>query len=334
MAAFRSAVFKLSSLAIFMNHTVNSSVRTAAAAAILSLGGAAFAAPVFDANIEFDNTYRSGNAVAAADKGLGQSGRVELNASGKAGTNLFVAAKASYLAKKDGTVAADDMWIQMGSAGGDVKLGRFEAANLFPLAQDTLVNHAGNVYGTNTLRGRKDGSQFHAAGTLNLSAGLSLEFGVVENKTTAKGVRPVLSYVNGPLTARLGFEAGKYAAVGGASANDVRGVGATVGYDFGGFKLTGNIASGKTDAATRNTQSAVGVTAAAGGLVVGLIAAKTEQAVGESKVQTAYASYSMPLFDIKGATWTPALSTSTAKNSATGSDVKENSLRIRFNYAF
>lgn len=316
-----------------MNHTVNISVRTAVAGALLSLGGAAFAA-AFDANIELDNTYRSGNAVAETDKGLGQGGRVEMNATGKAGANMFVAGKAAFLAKKDGTVAADDMWIQVGSARGDVKLGRFEAADLFPLAQDTLVNHAGNVYGTNTLRGRKDGSQFHGAGTLNLSAGLSLELGVVENKTTAKGVRPVLSYLAGPLTARLGFEAGKYAAVGGASANDVRGVGATVGYDFGGFKLTGNVASGKTDAATRNNQTSFGVTMATGGLVVGLIAAKTEEAVGESKVQTAYVSYGMPLFDIKGATWTPALSSSTAKNSTTGTDVKENSFRIRLNYAF
>jgi hypothetical protein len=316
-----------------MNHTVNISVRTAVAGALLSLGGAAFAA-AFDANIELDNTYRSGSAVAEADKGLGQGGRVEMNATGKAGANMFVAGKAAFLAKKDGTVAADDMWIQVGSARGDVKLGRFEAADLFPLAQDTLVNHAGNVYGTNTLRGRKDGSQFHGAGTLNLSAGLSLEIGVVENKTTAKGVRPVLSNLAGPLTARLGFEAGKYAPVGGASANDVRGVGATVGYDFGGFKLTGNIASGKTDAATRTNQTTFGVTMATGGLVVGLIAAKTEEAVGESKVQTAYVSYGMPLFDIKGATWTPALSSSTAKNSATGTDVKENSFRIRLNYAF
>lgn len=313
---------------------IQTSLRATAAAAVLFMGGSAFAAPAFDANIELDNTYRSGNAVAETDKGLGQSGRVELNASGKAGANIFVAAKAAYLAKKDGTVATDDMWIQVGSAGGDVKFGRFEAADLFPLAQDTLINHAGNVYGTNTLRGRKDGSQFHGAGTLNLSAGLSLELGVVENKTAAKGVRPVLSYMAGPMTARLGLEAGKYAPVGGASANDVRGVGATVSYDFGGFKLTGNVASGKTDAATRNNQSAFALTAAMGPLVVGVISAKTEAAVGDLNVQTAYASYSMPLFDIKGATWTPALSSSTAKNSAMGTDVKENSFRIRLNYAF
>ena len=315
-----------------MNHIVQFTLRATAAAAVLSLGGTAFAAS-FDANIELDNTYRSGSAVAAADEGLGQSGRVEMNASGKAGTNMFVAGKAAFLAKKDGTVAADDMWIQVGS-GGDIKLGRFEAADLFPLAQDTLVNHAGNVYAANTLRGRKDGSQFHAAGTLNLGTGLSLELGVVENKTAAKGVRPVLSYAAGPLTARIGFEAGRYAPVGGAAANDVRGVGATVGYDFGGFKLTGNVASGKRDAATNNNQSAFAVTAAMGSLVVGVISAKTEAAAGgDDKVQTVYASYSMPLFDIKGASITPGLSSSTLKTAA-GVETSENSFRIRLNYAF
>lgn len=314
-----------------MNQSTKFSVHATLAAAVMSFGGSALAAS-FDANMELDNTYRSGTAVAAGDKGLSQGGRVEMNASGKAGANLFVAGKAAFLAKKDGTVATDDMWIQMGSASGDVKLGRFEAADLFPLVGDTLVNHAGNVYGTNALRGRKDGSQFHAAGTLNLGNGLSVELGVVEHKTAgrAKGLRPVLSYAAGPLSARVGFESGKYH----GSGNTMNGAGATVSYDFGGFKLTGNLASGKSDAPTRNSQSAVGLTVNTGGLSVGVIAATTEEAVGKSKVQTAYLAYAMPLFDIKGATWTPAVSTSTAKNSTTGSSVQETSLRVRLNYAF
>ncbi len=312
-----------------MNFTMKSTLRASATVAALSLGGAAFAAPAIDANIELDNTYRSGSAVAAADKGLGQAGRVEMNASGKAGANMFVAGKAAFVAKKDGTVAADDMWIQIGSAQGDLKLGRFEAADLFPLAGDTLVNHAGNVYGANALRGRKDGSQFHAAGTLNLGSGLSLELGVVETKSAAKGVRPVLAYAAGPLTLRVGLESGKY-----VSGNSVSGAGATVSYDFGGFKLVGNLANGKSDAATRNSQSAFGLSAAAGGLGLGVAVGNTEAPVGELKVQTAYVSYGMPLFDIKGASWTSALSASSAKNSVLGTDVQETAFRVRLNYAF
>lgn len=45
-----------------MNKIVKLSARTAVAAAVLSLGGAAFAA-TFDANIEQDNTYHSGSYV-------------------------------------------------------------------------------------------------------------------------------------------------------------------------------------------------------------------------------------------------------------------------------
>lgn len=312
-----------------MNHAVKFSARTAVAAAVLAVGSSAFAAPNFDANIEFDNTYRSGSAVAAADKGLGQSGRVELNASGKAGTNMFVAARASFLAKKDGSAAADDMWIQLGNASGDVKLGRFEAADLFPLAQDTLINYAGNTYLANTLRGRKGDSEFHAAGTLNLGGGLAFELGVVDNKTSAKGVRPVLAYSAGALTARLGVESGEY-----VSGNKFSGVGATVGYDFGGFKLTGNVAKGEQNSTTRNDQSAFAVTAQMGGLVVGAISGKNEAPIGDDKVNTLYASYSMPLFDIKGASITPALSSSKLTPGAGGASIKENSFRLRLNYAF
>lgn len=315
-----------------MKHSVKFSARTVVATAVLAVSGSAIAAVAMDANIELDNTYRSGSAVAAGDKGLGQAGRVELNASGKAGANMFVAGKAAFLAKKDGTVGADDMWIQLGSASGDVKLGRFEGADLFPLAGDTLVNSVAPVYGTNELRGRKDVSTFHAAGTLNLGSGLALELGLVESKSAGKGFRPVLSYAAGALTARVGIESGQY-----ASGTKFTGVGVTAGYNFGGFKLTGNYATGETDTTSAsNGQSAFALTAAVGPLAVGVISSKREEASSTNdnvKGRTLYASYNMPLFDIKGASVTPALSSSTGKTAA-GVETKENSLRVRLNYAF
>jgi hypothetical protein len=75
------------------------------------------------------------------------------------------------------------------------------------------------------------------------------------------------------------------------------------------------------------------LTLAAAGLSVGVISAANEAAVGEDKVSTVYASYSMPLFDIKGASVTPAISSSTGKTGA-GVETSENSLRVRLNYAF
>jgi hypothetical protein len=283
----------------------------------------------FSANVELDNTFRSGSATkGTADEGLTQSGRVELNASGKAGANMFVAGKASFLAQKGGGVATDDMWVQAGSSAVDVKLGRFEGADLFPLPGDTVVNHAGTVYNGGELRGRKGGNQFHAAVTGNLGGGLAVEVGLVETKdaTASKGVRPAISYANGPLSARLGFESGKFI----GSGNKVNGAAGSVGYDMGGFKLTGNFASGKINAAANNKASAFGLIGSFGPANLGFVSAKTGNgaAAGDTKTTTVYGSYTMPLFDVKGASITPAFSTSKAGT------VKDNSIRVRLNYTF
>lgn len=308
-------------------------IKLSAVAALVLASSTAFAVD-FNANIELDSTYRSGSSVADADKGLSQGGRVELNATGKAGTNSFVAGKAAFLAKKDGGAATDDMWVQVGYAPADIKLGRFEAADLFVLPQDTLVNHAGGngVYGTNTLRGRKGGSVFHAAGTVDVGNGFGIEIGVVETKAAgeSKGVRPVVSYAAGPVSVKLGFETGHFVTTG----NNIRGVGATASYDFGSFKLTGDLASGRSDAETNNKRTAAALIATVGGFNIGVIAGNNEAPVGTENVRTLYANYAIPLFDIKGASVTPALSTSTAKNSALGTSIAETSFRLRFNYTF
>lgn len=310
--------------------------RAIAAAALLSLSQA-YAAPEVSANIELDNTVRGGTAVAEDDRGISQSGRVEVNLSSKAGADVFVAAKTAFLAKKDGTLGTDDMWIQLGNSMGAIKLGRFEGADLFPLAQDTLVNHAGNVYTANTLRGRKDGDAFHAAGTFNLSSSVALELGVVSSTITTlnkdagktKGLRPVLSYKQGPINASLGIETGDY-----ASGNKVRGTGITAGYDFGTFKIQLNLADGLRDADTDNRQYSYGATLATGPLAVGYVVGETDQTGGKTRVQTAYASYNIPLFGIKGASMTPGLSMSTKQDGVAGTSVREDSVRLRFNYAF
>lgn len=328
-----------------MNQTIKFVARATAVAAALSIAGTAFAAPVVDANIELDNTSREGTAVAAADRGLTQSGRVELNVSNKVGEDMFVAGKASFLSKKDGTVATDDMWIQLGSATGDVKLGRFEAADLFPLAGDTLVNHADadansatstpTIYAANKLRGRQGGDVFHAAGTLNLGSGFAFELGVIQTTTTtlatsgARGWRPVVSYASGPLAVKLGMESGEY-----NSGNKISGFGLTASYDFGSFKLTGNVAQGKQDAAANDTAKSYALSAAIGGLGVGYASGVNDLTGGDIRVNTTYVSYKMPLFGITGASVTPALSSSTAKDSVAGTSLQETAFRVRLNYAF
>lgn len=320
-----------------MKHTTTFALRATAAAALLGLCSTAFALET-SANIELDNTYRTGTLTkGTTDEGLTQSGRVEVNMTGKVGSKYFVAGKAAILAQKAGGVATDDMWIQLGSEAGDVKLGRFEGADLFPLAQDTVVNDAASVYKASQLRGRKGVNVFHAAGTINFAKGVGLEVGLIETKIVkeVKGVRPVFFVDSGPLSLKLGFEAGKIV----GSGAKISGLGVTAGYDFGGFKLTGNLASGKetlTGAATKKGTS-FGITGQAGPAAIGFIAGSNDFGGSpKEKVTTFYASYSLPLFDIKGASVTPAFSVSKAKDvgGVAGASLKDTSARLRFNYTF
>jgi hypothetical protein len=334
-----------------MKHTNTFALRAVAAAALLGLSSTAFALDT-SANIELDSTFRTGSATQVVantatgvltggpDSGLTQSGRVEFNVSGKVGSKYFVAGKAALIAKKDGTAATDDMWVQVGSDAGDVKLGRFEGADVFPLAQDTVVNNVATApYGTNFLRGRKSANVFHAAGTVNFAKGMGLEVGVIESKITgeAKGIRPVFFLDAGDLSLKLGAEFGKIVDPVNP-ATTLRGFGGTVGYAFGGIKITGNLASGKATSAGFSAKvNSFGITGQAGPAALGIVVNGNDFGGSvKEKATTFYASYSLPLFDIKGASVTPALSTSKSTNAGgtAGASLKDTSIRVRLNYTF
>ncbi len=318
-----------------------SATTSAIAVAIIALAGTAHAAD-YSANIELDNTLRSGSLTKdTTNAGLTQGGRVEFNASGKAGKDVTVSGRASFLAQKTGGVATDDMWISVNSASGSgLKLGRFEAFDMFPISQDTVVNDAGSIYKTNLLRGRKGDNQFHAAGTLALGGGLALELGLVETKVVgaAKGFRPVVSYANGPLSLAAGLESGKIlTAISPAASDKFTGFGLTGAYDFGGFKLTGDFANATIKSATELKKNAFGLNALVGPFFAGVVVGNNKLAGNPTeKITTLHASYKMPLFDIKNAFVTPAFSTSKATNSGNvnGASLKDNSIRVRLNYEF
>jgi Porin-like glycoporin RafY len=281
-----------------------------ASAALLALAStAAFAAPTFDANIELDTDYRN------AGRGAAQGGRVELNVASKTDKGGFVAGRASYMAGKGGTVGVDDMWVQIGNAAGDIKLGRFEAADLFVVGKDTVVENDGVDGFRNILRGRT--ASAHAALTVNAGPGLSVELGVIaDGKNT--GIRPVVSYAGNGLTARVGLESGKTPA--GAK---IEGFGATVGTSFAGAAVNASIGNGKVAGVKA---SSFGLNAVIGDAGIGYILDKTA-GVKENNV---YVAYSLPLFNT-GATITPALAYSKAKGS-TGDGMV--TARVRVNYAF
>ncbi|KDB53749.1 carbohydrate porin [Sphaerotilus natans] len=285
--------------------------KTQAALAIAALFAApAFAAVSFDANVELDTTYQN------AERGASQSGRVELNAASKSEKGGgFVAARASYMAGKGGVTTVDDMWVQFGNASGDIKLGRFEAADLFPLGKDVMVEDGNAAAGfrANNFRGRT--SSAHAALNLNVGGGLGFELGVMADKKNT-GVRPVVSFGMSGFSVKLGAEEGKNAA-----GQKVSGAGLTVGTTMAGAGLNLSFASGKVGGVKGES---FGANATFGPAGVGYILDKT----GSNKDNIFYAAYSLPLFET-GATITPAVSYAKGTNMD-----KQIGLRVRVNYAF
>lgn len=285
-----------------------------AVAALIS--APAFAAASFDANIELDTKYQN------MGRGSSQDGRVELNVFSKTDKGGgFVAGRASYLAKRAGNAAIDDMWVQIGNASGDVKLGRFEAGDLFPLGKDTLVEDGGAAsgYRSNVFRGRDVAdtslNATHVALNLNAGEGIGFELGLVADKKNV-GIRPIVSFGMNGFSAKVGLENGKNGA-----GQKVSGAGITVGTTMAGAGLNVSFGSGKVNGVKG---SSFGVNATFGPAGLGYVLDKN----GSNKDSVIYAAYSLPLFDT-GATITPAASYA----KGTGKE-KQIGLAARINYAF
>lgn len=290
----------------------------------MASAGVAHAGVTFDANIENDTTFKSKQGATKSD--TSNSGRIELNAKAdlvKSGDN-FVTAKASLIIPTSSTdkVGVDDAWIQFGNSMADLKIGRQEATDLFPLGKDVVVELAasGTGYRANALRGRKGDGQLHAVAGLNAAPGLRVELGLVTEKSTkpelAHGLRPTVVYSTGALTLRAGVESYKI------GDDSYTGTGLSVGYLVSeGVNLNASVAKNSDLDA-----SSVGLNAVIGSAGVGMIVDK----LADDKVTTFYAAYTFPLLGVKGASITPAFSTS----KATGVDDKLTAFKVRLNYAF
>ena len=301
----------------------------ATVAAVAALVGAtsAHAQVGFDANLELDTTYINeidAPATNARDSDLTLSGRIEINATTPtSASGSFVKARASLLTKKDGDAAVDDLWVQFGNAGADLKLGRFEAMDLFPLGKDVLLelNVGGyEAYRAQFLRGRFGSDAFHGAVGINAGQNLRIELGLVQTKEAglAKGFRPAVAYTMGALTLRAGVEAVKIVG------QDEHENGAAVSASYQIAKDTVL----HTSFAKRGDDKSVGVNAIVGPAGFGFVHGKGDTAA--QKATTVYASYSFPLMGVKGAFITPALSYA---KGGTGTD-NQLAARVRINYAF
>lgn len=316
-----------------------------AAAAAVAIAAPAFAAATIDANIESDNIFTK--TTGKKSSGLIQAGRIEVNVAGRAeGTGgSFVAARGTLLMKKDGSTGLDDGWVQFGNASADLKLGRFEAADLYPVGADALRQPIG-LYQANNLRGRL-GDRFHGAANFNLGNGLSAELGYVGKNSQAgvdsadptkltgyTGFRPVLTYSAGDLTARVGFETGKVG-TGVNAGESFSGLGLTATAPVGPAKLTGAITSGTEKVAGSDDlkKTALLVSAEVGAGFIALETGKNKQGSASTKLLSVYGAYVIPLMDIKGASLIPAFGVGEQKPDG-GTKTKYTAAGVRVRYDF
>jgi hypothetical protein len=292
----------------------------AAIAAASIFAFTAHAGVSFDANIEH-------NITKASKKDADSGGRVELNAHAEMVRqgDHFINAKATLeVPTGSGDVGIADAWVQFGTSAVDLRIGRQEAADLFPLGKDVVVEAADGAIGgyrANKLRGRVTTGALHAVVGFNAGPGLRAEMGLVTKKDDGyHGIRPTVVYSAGDLTLRAGFESIKQ------DGNDSTksGYGVSAGYAFG-HNASLNINYAKS---SKLKGQSFGVNANFGDAGFGFVQDKDN--ADNRKVDTFYAAYTFPLFGLNGASITPAISHSKATN------VNDNvtALRVRFNYAF
>jgi len=303
----------------------------AVATAFVAATSGAYAGVAFDANIELDITKRSGDVAVSAES-VATSGRIEINANAelvKNGDNYVTARGSLIVPVNGGSVTVDDAWVKLGNSAMDLKIGRFEAADLFPVAKDTVLEYVVPAgYHANALRGRITDGRLHAMGGFNASPALRVELGLVTQKkddaTLAYGVRPTLVYSAGDLTLRAGLESYKQNAI------SYTGFGLSAGYALNkDANVNVNFASVDGDSKDAD-KSSVGINLVYGPAGIGFVKDTTDAfaGIGKTDMNTVYAAYSFPLMGVKGATVTPAFSYSEAD----GKDMA--ALRVRFNYAF
>ncbi|WP_047689752.1 carbohydrate porin [Vibrio sp. ZOR0018] len=278
---------KLSLAAILISAALqaNAGISVEGEQGVFSIGG----------DVEFDINLRDKNAT---DKQhLNQDGRLLVQIAGERSVSgdRYIKAQAQPLLKTTGKVELDDAWIAFGQANNwELKVGRYEAFDLFPVGQDTMLEYANadkDVYRANKARGRGDNGQIGFSKTAdNLYFELSTKF---ENESAADQnavfVRPVVAYqIVDSVRVAAGLEA-NLAADDKDAANDFLGYGATVNYSANDLFINVNYAFRDFDK-TKQEDTTIGANLLFKGFGLGHVYGDVDKGTSE-KVNTTYASY-------------------------------------------
>jgi hypothetical protein len=148
-----------------------------------------------------------------------QGGRVKLTAESKmeSDTGFFVAGKGQVELKLDGSAATADSWVQIGTSGFALKVGRFEGEGCFSKGEDVFIVGAaggGDRYELKGIRGRSPNQL-----ALDFSAGesMAIQIGAVYGNgdylgidgVNVIGARPVVTFSTEAFTLKAGAEFAK-----------------------------------------------------------------------------------------------------------------------------
>ncbi|MEN9432582.1 MAG: hypothetical protein RLZZ422_171 [Pseudomonadota bacterium] len=363
-----------------MKTSLKLSVVVGLATALISLGATA-AEKTFNVGgwAEYDittgkTTFTNGDAVGSRVIGTGsvkntnEGGRVQLTAKARIDNDngSFVEAVAAprfYFTDGKQSDASGDQYIMFGKKAWDIKLGRFEAIDLFPYGKqagrdtDVALQRASDVkvssdlklaktdndattndasgglgYQANKMRGRNSDDVIQGAAHFNIGK-TQVELGAGykdANGTKTTGIRPVVKFDAGRFRVAAGYDSYKTKTPTTTTQN-FQGFGVTAGTTIGTVSANFNIAQGKDKAlANAPKMTSYGLNGSRGRFGAGYIYDKTAN-VG--KQDTFYGAYTVPLMGSKDASVTFAANTSKAKYTG-GDTVKNNLLRARFNYNF
>jgi hypothetical protein len=300
-------------------------------------------------DVEFNNDYQNTETATTDKTNYDQNGRLLVGVSGMrdVGANNYIGANAQILLNMGGTVSADDAWVAMGAKEDwELKLGRFEAYNLFPAGQDTIVNHAKAdidadgtnddlTYFANYARGRSGNGQINFSKTAGSAYfEVSANFmDKVDSTSTADDnavfLRPVVAFsLSDSLKLSAGGEFNMTADKDDAG-QDFTGYGATLNYAAGDISVNLNYAAREYDTTDRDDMT-YGANAQYGNAFIGYIHGEVDTGTTE-EVDTFYASYKFAnVMDVEDLALYVGASSSETKEA----DNKDTSARLRVKYIF
>jgi hypothetical protein len=307
-------------------------------------------------DVEFDNNINQKEKTGMEDKTVfDQSGRLLVGVSGlrQLSDSHYISTHGEILLKIEGGIDADDAWIAMGKENDwEVKLGRFEAYDMYPVGQDTYLEFADtvfaadgvDVYRTKEARGRSDNGQINLSKTVGANYfELSTNFmpeqdgtdtiassGDNTTDTNAIFLRPVASFGLGE-SFRLAVAA-EINATGDAdeAVRDFTGYGATFNYSADMLSINVNYAYRDFDTLDRDDMSAA-INAQYDNLFAGYIYAKNDIAGDKHESDTYYASYKFAnIMDVEDL----ALYLGAYSSKVQDTDTQDSGARLRVKYLF